>query len=94
MKSMNLQRRDLHIIRTVINCGNHKYYKDEDVLKACIIEEGKCGASRRPTFRIAYTNINNPIKTLKYTTDVSRINNFNGFASLSTKRISINFDIK
>jgi len=64
MKSINLQRRNLHIIRTVINCGKHKYYKDEDVLKACIIEEGKCGATRRPTFRIAYTNINNPIKLI------------------------------
>lgn len=54
-------RRNLHIIRTVIN-ANKKSYLDEDILKACIREEGICGAKRRPTFRISYTNINNPIK--------------------------------
>jgi len=54
-------RRNLHIIRTVINV-NKNSYRDVDILKACIREEGICGAKRRPTFRISYTNINNPIK--------------------------------
>lgn len=54
-------RRNLHIIRTVINV-NKKLYRDKDILTACIREEGNNGATRRPTFRIAYTNVNNPIK--------------------------------
>ena len=58
---LHIIRRKLHIIKTVIHV-NKKSYRDEDILKACIKEEGICGATRRPTFRIAYTNINNPIK--------------------------------